>query len=150
MAKFVFRLEPLLKARRRAEQNEQRAVAEIERQRMALEDMLRAHQRNISHGKETLRGSLAGTLDMRALRLEAGAGLHLVRKAQQVVLQLAGLGQRQETARAKLIEATKRRRALELLKERRFEQWKKRLDKAETAQIDELVTNAAARKEADP
>ena len=42
------------------------------------------------------------------------------------------------------------RRALELLKERRFEQWKKRLDKAETAQIDELVTNAAARKEADP
>jgi flagellar FliJ protein len=150
MAKFVFRLEPLLKARRRAEETEQRAVAELDRQRMALEDVLRGYQQNISHGKESLRGSLAGTLDMRFLRLEAGSALHLVRKAQQVVLQLAGLGQRLEAARAKLIEATKRRRALELLKERRFEQWKRKLDKAEDAQIDELVTNAAARKEADP
>ncbi|MHC4828252.1 MAG: flagellar export protein FliJ [Planctomycetota bacterium] len=150
MAKFVFRLEPLLKARRRAEEKEQLAVAELERQRLALADTLRRHQRNITHGKESLRGSLAGTLDMRSLRLEAGAALHLVRKAQQVVLQLAGLGQRQETARARLIEATKRRRALELLKERRFDEWKTRLGKAEDAQIDELVTNAAARKEADP
>ena len=150
MAKFLFRLEPLLKARRRQEEKEQRAVAELERERMALEETLRGYQRKITHGKESLRGSLGGALDMRGLRLEAGAALHLIRKAQQVVLQLAGLGQRQGVARARLIEATKRRRALELLKERRFDQWKTNLDKAETAQIDELVTNAAARKEADP
>ena len=150
MAKFVFRLEPLLKARRRAEEKEQRAVAELQRGRMALQDTLRAYQRNITHGKESLRGTLGGALDMRALRLEAVAALHLVRKAQQVVLQLAGLAQRQEAARAKLIEAAKSRRALELLKERRYDRWKTDLDKAETAQIDELVTNAAARKEADP
>jgi flagellar FliJ protein len=150
MAKFVFRLEPLLKARKRREEQEQRALAELQRQRMALEDTLRHYQQRISHGKEALRGALAGALDMRALRLEAGASLHLVRKAQQVVLQLAGLGQRLASARASLIEARKRRRALELLRERRFEQWKRGLDKAEDAQLDELVTNAAARKEADP
>jgi flagellar export protein FliJ len=149
MAKFVFRLEPLLKARRRAEENEQRAVAELQRQRMTLEDALRRYQQRISHGKEALRGALAGALDMRALRLEAGSSLHLVRKAQQVVLQLAGLGQRQESARAKLVEARKRRRALELLRERRFDQWKTALDRAEDARLDELATSAAARKEAE-
>ncbi len=149
MAKFAFRLEPLLKARRRAEQDAQRAVARILRQRMTLEDTLRGFQQKISHGKESLRGSLAGSIDMRALRLEAGASLHLVRKAQQVVLQLAGLGQRQAPARAKRIEARKRRRALELLRERRLEQWRTALDKAEDAQLDELATNAAARKEAE-
>jgi flagellar export protein FliJ len=148
MAKFVFRLEPLLKARRREEENEQRAVAELQRQRMALEDTLRRHQRSITHGKESLRGGLAGALDMRALRLEAGSALHLVRKAQQVVLQLAGLGQRQDSARARLLEARKRRRALELLRERRFEQWRRALDRAEDARLDDLATNAAARKEA--
>ena len=103
MAKFVFRLDPLLKARRRQEETEQRAMAELLRQRMALEDMLRQYQQRITHGKESLRGALAGALDMRALRLEAGASLHLVRKAQQVVLQLAGLGQRQEAVRTRLI-----------------------------------------------
>jgi flagellar export protein FliJ len=149
MAKFVFRLEPLLKARRRAEEDAQREVAVLQRQRMVLEDTLRRHQQSISHGKEAQRGALGGVIDMRALRMEAGASLHLVRKAQQIVLQLAGLDKQQQAAREKLIEARKRRRALELLREQRFEQWKRKLDKAETAQLDELVTNAAARKEAD-
>jgi flagellar export protein FliJ len=149
MARFVFRLEPLLRARRRAEEEAQLAVAQLQRQRMALEEALRGYQRKISHGKESLRGALTGPIDIRALRLEAGASLHLARTAQQVVLELAGLDKRQAAARAGLIEARKRRRALELLKEQRYEQWKRQLDKAETAQIDELVTNAAARKEAD-
>ncbi|MHC4218874.1 MAG: flagellar export protein FliJ [Planctomycetota bacterium] len=150
MPKFTFRLEPLLKARRRAEQDAQRAVAQLQRQRMVLEDTLRNFQRKISHGKESLRGALAGSIDMRSLRLEAGASLHLVRKAQQVVLQMAGLNQQQETARVGLIEARKHRRALELLREQRYEQWKRALNKAEDARLDELATNAAARKEADP
>jgi flagellar FliJ protein len=149
MAKFAFRLEPLLKARRRAEQDAQRAVAELQRQRMALEATLRRYQRSITHGKDTLRTVLGGVLDMRALRLETGASLHLVRKAQQVVLQLAGLAQRMESARHRLTEAMKRRRAIELLRERRFAQWKQRLDKAETQVLDELATAAAATKEGD-
>jgi flagellar export protein FliJ len=146
MAKFVFRLEPLLRARRRAEEEVQREVARLQRQRLALEEALRGYQGRISHGKETLRGALTGAIDIRALRLEAGASLHLARAAQQVVLELAGLDKRQSSARAALIEARKRRRALELLKEQRYEQWKRRLEKAEAAQIDELVTNAAGRE----
>ena len=47
MAKFLFRLEPLLTARRRTEQDARRVVAGIERERLALEEELRRHQREI-------------------------------------------------------------------------------------------------------
>jgi flagellar export protein FliJ len=84
-------------------------------------------------------------MDMRTLRLGAGAALHAVRLARQTVLQLAGLNRRLEAARVRLLEATKRRRALELLRQRRHAQWKAALDKAETAALDDLAATAAAR-----
>ena len=150
MPAFVFRLDPLLKARRRAEQHAQRAVAEIERQRLDLERQLRRHQQDITQSKQDLRGTMVGAIDMRSLRLGAGAALHVVRKAHQVVLQLAGVTQRLEASRGELIEATTRRRAIELLRDRRHTQWKMALDKAETAALDELAVNRAARKESYP
>ncbi len=147
MPAFVFRLDPLLEARRRAEQDAQLAVAELERQRLDLEQQLRRHQQNITQGKQDLRSTLSGEIDMRSLRLGAGAALHVVRRAHQVVLQLAGLTQRLDAKRQDLIEATTRRRALELLRERRLVQWKTALDKAEIAALDELAVSRAARKE---
>lgn len=145
MAKFVFRLEPLLTARRRAEQDARRVVAGLERQRIGLEEELRRHQREISSSKNQVRGTLTGVLDMRSLRQGAGATLHVIRKAQQLVLRLAGVGQRMESARADFLEAMTRRRAIELLREKRFDQWKTALSKAETAALDELAVGRAAR-----
>ncbi len=146
MAKFVFRLEPLLTARRRTEQDARRVVAVLERERLGLEDELRRHQGEITSGKEYMRGSLTGSLDMRSLRQGAGVTLHEIRKAHQLVLQLAGLGQRMESARAELLEAMTRRRAIELLREKRFDQWKIALSKAENAALDELAVGRAARR----
>jgi flagellar protein FliJ len=51
-----------------------------------------------------------------------------------------------EAARAGLIEAAKARRAVELLRERRWEEWKFAQEKAETAALDELAVIAAARR----
>jgi flagellar FliJ protein len=150
MAKFVFNLEPLLEVRRRAEQVEQRAVAELQRDRIALEDALRARQQDITATKADHREGLSGELDMRTLRLGAGTTLQVMRRARQIVLKLAGVHQRIEVARRTLIEATRRRRALELLKERRYAEWKTRLNKAETAALDELAVMAAARTEQRP
>lgn len=146
MAKFVFKLEPLLKARKRAEERHQLVVAGVERERLVLEEKLRRRQDEIGRSKETWRGSLVGRIDIASLRLQAASALGSVRQAQQLVLQLAGVHQRLETARGALIEATKARRAIERLKERRFERWKADLEKAETARLDELATNGAARR----
>jgi flagellar FliJ protein len=147
MARFRFRLEPLLKARRLAEQGRQRAVAEIERERLAIEDRLREQQQFISAGKRSMRDEMTGTLDVDAMRLHAGATMRLMRDAERMVIELAGVHQRLDAARSELIEATRQRRAVELLRERRFEQWKAELEKADDAAIDELAVHAAARKE---
>jgi len=150
MPPFHFNLQSLLDARVRAEQAEQLAVAELERERLRLEDELRRRQADIAAGKGELRGGLTGRLDLRSLRLGAGSTLHVIRSARQLVLALAGVHQRIEAARARLLAATTRRRALELLRDRRYARWKARLDKAEAAALDELALNAAARPEDRP
>ena len=150
MARFVFTLQPVLKARRRAEEELQRVVAHIERERMRLEDVLRGHQRSLVSDKDLLRAGLTGVIDVRDLRLQANCARQIMRRAQQIVLELAGVYKRLEALRARLIEATRDRRAIELVRERRYEQWKTAIDKAETAALDELAVIAAARKESDP
>ncbi len=146
MAKFVFRLEPLLTARRHAEQDARRVVAVLERERLGLQDDLRRHQQQIMSDKQQMRGSMTGSLDMRSLRQSAGVTLHGIRKAQQVVLKLAGVSQRMESARAELRKMRTRRRAIELLREKRFDQWKMVQNKAETAALDELAVGRAVRR----
>ncbi len=150
MARFVFTLQAVLKARRRAEEELQRVVAQIERDRMGLEDVLRGHQRSLVTDKSLLRAGLTGLIDVRDLRLQANCSRQIMRRAQQIVLELAGVYKRLEGARARLIEATRHRRAIELVRERRFERWKAAIDKAETTALDELAVIAAARKESDP
>ncbi len=147
MARFVFALEPLLKARRRVEQTQQGVVAEIERDRLRLEADLRSQQQLIASGKDDHRTRLTGAIEMRDLRLRAHSSRHAIRRAQQLVLELAGVHRRLEAARAELAEASRQRRAIELLKERRFDQWTQRLDRAENTALDELATAAAARQE---
>lgn len=145
MPKFTFALEPLLKARRLVEQSHQRIVAQIDQQRIQLEDTLRRQQVHITQGKQSLQGHLVGKIDTHALRMHASASIHLMREAQRIVLELAGTHRRLEAARVELIEAARRRRAVELLRERRFEQWKADQDKAETTALDELAVIAAGR-----
>jgi flagellar FliJ protein len=147
MARFRFKLEPLLRARKLAEQRKQRAVAECEAQRMALEDALRRQQQFIVSGKQDLRDQLVGALDVSSMRAHAGATIQLMRKAERMVLELAGVHRRLDAARAELIEATRSRRAVELLKERRLQEFNKSIERAEAAALDELAVQAAARKE---
>lgn len=144
---FRFKLEPLLTARKQEERSAQLAVAALERQRMALEDTLRRHQQNISVGKQELRDRLVGDLDMPIMRDHAVSTVQLLRLADRTVLQLAGVYRQTEQARAVLIEATKRRRAVELLRERRLKQWKQNLQRAEDAALDELAVQRAGREE---
>lgn len=150
MARFVFQLDPLLKARRAEEQRKQLAVAELEQQRRALEDRVRAQQQSITEGKRALRTSLTGSLEVHALRSHAAATMRVMKDAQRMVIELAGVHKRLENARAELIEAAKQRRAVELIREQRFEAWKQAQQKAEINAMDEMAVIAAARKQREP
>lgn len=146
MPRFRFPLEGLLKARHAAEQQQQRAVAEIERERLAIEERLRRQQTDFAANRQELRDALVGTVNAHALRLHAASSIQQMRQAQRLVLELAGTHKRIESARAALIEAARARRAIELLRERRFEQWRAALDKTEATMLDELAVFAAARQ----
>ncbi|MCA9283929.1 MAG: flagellar FliJ family protein [Phycisphaerales bacterium] len=145
MPRFRFQLEPLLKARRRAEEQRQIELARLEAERTRLEHLIRQRQEDLSEGREALRGVLVGRLDAAALRLHAGSAVQVMRQGHQLVLRMAGVTKSIVRAREALAEAAKQRRAIELLRERRFEEWRQGLDRAENNALDELAVMAAGR-----
>lgn len=155
MARFRFKLEALLEQRRRLEKDRQRLVAEAERERLAIEQRLRACQRAISASKADLRDALVGPVpsmgapgagvDVHSVRLQAGASFHLAAEAQRLAIALSGAHRRWEAARRALLEAARDRKAVETLRDRRFEEWKREQARAETAAVDELVVMRAGR-----
>ena len=145
MAKFRFELDPVLRARQREEDVIQRDVARLQRQRTILEDGLRNRQVRLSESKRSVRDQLVGTIETSNVRMQATASLAIMRDAERTVLELAGIHQRLEEARSKLREAAKRRRAIELLREQRVEEWRRNEARAEQLALDELAVIRAAR-----
>ena len=145
MARFRFELEPLLAVRRRKERAAQRTVAELERMRRELEDALRRQQELIMSGKTAVRERLVGRLEIDDLRDHAGVAIDHMRRASRTLLDLAGVHKKLESARKELVEASRQRRVVELLRDRRYETWRRAIDRAEDAAIDELAVQAAAR-----
>jgi flagellar export protein FliJ len=154
MKRFVFNLQAVLEQRAALEEIEQRKVATLERERMAIEDRIRGYQKSIISAKSDLRaqletGASAGgpprAVSLGAVRLQAAASLHLVAKAQQAVFELAGLHRRLEGAREVLRRATTARKSVELLKARRYEEWRTATLRAEVQEADEMVVMRHAR-----
>lgn len=149
MAKFVFELEAVLTERKAAERRKQLAVAALERERSAMEQLIRECQQGIVAAREDLRDRLdpGQPVDLHSVRLQAGASLSLVARAQRAVLELAGLHRRIDAARLELLQAAIRRKAVEALRERRFEEWKYDQKRRENAALDELTVMRAGRAE---
>ena len=129
MPRFRFQLQAVLDVRLRAEREERRRVGELETARRRLEDGLRRRQAQIGEARNQLRDRLAGPIDASSLRGQANASLAEMRDAQRVVLELAGIHRRLEAVREDLRAASRARRAVELLKERRFETWRLEQDR---------------------
>ncbi len=132
--------------RLRAEREKQTALAVVQAERLALEDAVREMQSRIVAERAELRSVLAGggAVDLAAARLQASASLNAVARTQQLALKLAGAHKRVEHARQELLEAARQRRAVELLRERRYEAWKTEMAQRENAALDELAIMAAA------
>lgn len=157
MAKFVFELESVLEQREREERVRMKAVGELEAQRLAVEARAGEIQAGLRAGREEWRAALSGggdgagaaSLQLVGVRLAANASLHGVVELQRAAIDLAGLGERLKRARAELLRATVARKAVELLKRRRYEAWKRERDRRENAELDDLVVmrHGAAERE---
>jgi flagellar FliJ protein len=148
MKRFRFKLEPLLRHRQRLEDDERRAVAVLVRQQVEIENQIRSLQNQVDSSKRHLGGELLGNVDGDAIRTQAAFVLSLESQMQRLALQLANVYRSVQAAREKLLEASKSRRAIERLKEMRYEEWQKNMSKSEASAIDDLVTCRFGRDEA--
>ncbi|MDF1809908.1 MAG: flagellar FliJ family protein [Phycisphaerales bacterium] len=140
MAKFQFKLEPVLKQRKRVERDHQLIVAEIERERVTLEERIRMCQTMMTDERQTLSNALAGgsRVDLQAVKMQAGASLKHHFEAQRTVLELAGVYKKLESARQELTQAAMQRKAVELLRDQQLEEHKKLEAVKEARDLDEL------------
>ncbi|MEM6332720.1 MAG: flagellar export protein FliJ [Planctomycetota bacterium] len=138
MARFVFRLASVLEQRRRAEDVAKRALAERVGVSTKIRERITGMQQTVRDSKQGLRESLSGSVQAAQVgRLASHAQLTAVR-GQRAVLELAAAEQQVAVAREALREAIAARRAIELLEERERAAWKKRLQKREDAEMDDL------------
>ena len=154
--KFRFRLQTVLEQRERLERDRQRVVAEIDRERLTIEERLRTLQASIAGAKSDLRSRLVGAAEISGgggmvfipeVRAQAGASLHLEAQARRAALELAGAYRRLERARTELLVAATARKAVEILRERRHAEWVQENKRVEAVAVDEAATQQFARRE---
>lgn len=146
MAKFTFQLEPLLRHRRQIEEEQQRKLAQFLREKAAIENDLRRQQQAIGEDKRTLSGSLVGHVDVDRIRRHAAHVNRATLGAQQAAIRLGVLHQQIAAARDELSEAVRQRKAIEVLRERQYEQWQQDENRREAAMADELAVQQYARR----
>ncbi len=145
MAKFQFRFQTLLAHHRRVEDQRQRDLAQHLRTRMILHDQIRDMQDTIRDSKRSMADGLIGSVDLTRVGQFARYSGHAAHRARQIVVKLAALEKEIEAARQLLLEATKQRKALELLRDKHEAQWRYEQNRRETNELDELATTRYAR-----
>ncbi|RMH29947.1 MAG: hypothetical protein D6692_03605 [Planctomycetota bacterium] len=117
-----------------------RAVGELEREKLAIEDQIRSCQARILEGRREVTDILAsGRVDLSAARLQAAATLRDDQEARRGVLELAAIMRKLETARRELGVAAARRRAMELLRDRERERFLAQQNHREQTALDDLM-----------
>ncbi len=139
MNRFVFKLDPVLRLRERAEVEAQRVLAALERDRATIEAGLRSRHTDAQSARADLgdRLSASGVVSVVGVRRQATATLDLMAGAQREAVRLAALHRQIDTARAALAETTAARRAIERLRERRHQAWRAEQARADVAMADE-------------
>lgn len=146
MAAFKFKLESVLRQRQMEEDQRQRDLAKLLRQRMIFHNELQTMQRSIVESKRDLAGGLVGRVDLGSVSGFARYSGQLAQRAHAIVARLAGLEKQIAPTRQRLIEASRARRAIERLRERHYRQWLLQMQRREASQLDEIgVTRFAYR-----
>lgn len=146
MARFEFKLDPVLRHRRMIEEQCQRDLAQLLRRQMILQSQITSLQETIVADKRSMAGALVGQVNVDRIRQHGVHSNHIAVRVQKVAIELLKLRGKIEQAREKLLTATKARKAVELLRNKRYERWMTEQRRAETREADEMATQAYARR----
>ena len=139
MAKFVFKLDGVLRQRKHIEEQRQRELAAVQSELARLEAELRAMDRTVAESTADVRNNrLVGQLDMAFLAAHRRYTLAIQRKAMSLAQQMIAVKTRLDAARKALLEAAKQRKIIEKLRENRKARWADDLARRETAALDEV------------
>lgn len=158
MAKFRFNLGAVLKQREAAETVRRAQLAAQLRERSRVEDAIRTLDAGLAEARDEVReglfpasdGGAGARADLVGARWSANAALHLHLRVRREFVRLAGAEKRVEGARQELLEAATARKAVEVLKAKRYEEWKAQERRRETAELDEVASLLAAHAEQEP
>ena len=139
-ARFRFRLEVVRKLRKRAQDEQRRVVAECVRRQRQLtqgtEDVDRALRGNV---EVTRAASNTGAIDVRSLRLGHAYMGRLQRRASEARAELSECNGQLSAEREKLGDASRQVKAIEKLREKKWERHCTKVRRDEQAAMDEAA-----------
>lgn len=147
MPKFDFKLEGVLRQRKNAEQQLQRELAVFQGEMAELEAELRALDLSVQQTTEDLRQNrMTGRLDLNFLGAHRRFTLAMQRKAMGIAQLMNGVRIKMVESQRKLTEAIKKRKVLEKLREKQFEEWRQAMAKQELHDLDEVAMQMSYRQ----
>jgi flagellar protein FliJ len=139
MARFRFKLEVLLEARRREERDHQRIVAERHAVVVAIERQIEDADLQIQQSMQDVRAvHLGGKLDLGYLAGHRRFVAALHRRKSLLAQKLSVARDHHAQAQGRLIEAAKRRKALEKLREKHLSRWQLEQEEKDRRSLDEI------------
>jgi flagellar FliJ protein len=137
---MTFRFETLLKLRKNAENLEQREMAEIQNHLYARQNELQDLNSSGTKNKEELQSRLQQSIPGRTLDLydHYFQSMSLRSSLQERII--SETGEKVEAKRSELVEAMRKRRVLEILKDRDILKKKRKFLKDEIALMDEIAS----------
>jgi flagellar FliJ protein len=143
---MTFRFETLLRLRKNAENLEQREMAEIQRHLYARQNELEETKFSGTKNKEELQTRLQQSIPGRTLYLYDRYLQSLGIRSGFQEQMISETGEKVEAKRSELVAAMKKRRVLEILKDREILEKKRKVLKDEIALIDEMASTRWQRR----
>ncbi|MFW6058567.1 MAG: flagellar export protein FliJ [Phycisphaeraceae bacterium] len=145
MATFHFKYEAVLHQRQADEDECQRELAKHLRHHNIIRTQLQSTEQAFRDARQQLTGGLVGHVDVERVRDFARYSGQVTAQARQAMDQLQQIERRIDKARADLAEAMRRRKAIQTLRDKHYQQWLAERKRRETIELDELAVQRYAR-----
>lgn len=139
MARFVFKLQAVLRQRQQIEQQKLRDLAVRQQVVVSLQQDLQTLQTEAQTAMQDLRDNrLVGPINLSYLSAHRRFIMCMGRRAATITQKILQAQKQVDEARLVLAEAAKNRKAIEKLKEKHYEYWRQEQEKKESALLDEV------------